>query len=56
MKYEVYKDTSYQHRWRLKAANGKIIANAGEGYTNKADCLAAIQLVKGSGSAPIEEV
>lgn len=56
MFYELYKDTMTQWRWRLKAANYRTIANSGEAYHNKADALAAIQLVKSSGSAPIREV
>lgn len=32
-------------RWRLKAANHKIIAS-GQGYTNKSDCEHAINLMK----------
>ena len=55
MHYYVYKDTAGQWRWRLYAANAKIIANSGEGYFNKADCLSAIGLVKSSTSAPIRE-
>ena len=42
-------------RWRLRAANNKIIAESGEAYVNKQDCLAAIQLVKNSAGAPIYE-
>ena len=30
---EYYKDQKGEHRWRLKARNGKIIADSGEGYT-----------------------
>jgi uncharacterized protein YegP (UPF0339 family) len=56
MTYEVYKDTAGQWRWRLKAANGKIVASSGEGYANKADCIHAIELVKGSASVPVKEV
>ena len=26
------------HRWRMKAANGKIIADGGEAYTRKPSC------------------
>lgn len=37
------------------AANSRKIANSGEGYYNKADCLAAINLVKGSTNAPVYE-
>ena len=54
MKYNVYRDYLNQWRWRLKAANGKIIADSGEGYVNYGDCIHAIGLVKSSGAAPIE--
>lgn len=33
-KFEIYKDSSGQFRFRLKAPNGEIIA-AGEAYTTK---------------------
>ena len=55
MKYHVYKDASGEWRWRLKAANGNIVADSGEGYSAKADCVAGIQSVKGSGGAPVVE-
>lgn len=53
MAYHVYVDANRQWRWRLVAANNRTIANAGEGYHNKADCLSAINLVKGSSTAPV---
>jgi uncharacterized protein YegP (UPF0339 family) len=53
MYYEVYKDNSGKWRWRLVAANSRIIATSGEGYTNHSDCLDAIDLVKSSQDAPI---
>lgn len=56
MYYEVYKDAQGQWRWRLKAANHEKIASSGEGYTNKQDCLHAIELVKSSSNAPTHEV
>lgn len=56
MAYYVYKDTQSQWRWRLVAANNRIIANSGEGYWNKTDCLGAINLVKGSYNAPVHEI
>ena len=34
---------------------GNTVADSGEGYINKADCLAGIELVKGSKDAPIVE-
>lgn len=55
MKYCTYEDTAGEWRWRLKAANGRIIAVSGEGYVRKADCEAAIALVKGSSSAPVSD-
>lgn len=55
MTYWIYKDAQNQWRWTLEAANNRKIANSGEGYYNKQDCLAAIQLVKGSAAAPIKE-
>jgi uncharacterized protein YegP (UPF0339 family) len=53
MAYYVYKDARSQWRWRLKASNGRIIADSGEGYYNKQDCLSAISLVQGSANAPV---
>jgi uncharacterized protein YegP (UPF0339 family) len=55
MAYWMYKDVQGYWRWRLVAANNRIIANSGEGYANKGDCLSAIYLVQGSGNAPIYE-
>jgi uncharacterized protein len=55
MKYCIYKDAKGEWRWRLRAKNGEIIADSGEGYTSKANCEAAIKLVKGSGDAPTED-
>lgn len=56
MKFEVFKEKTAatsllasgagDWRWRLRAANGRIIANSGEGYINREDCLHAISLVK----------
>jgi len=56
MEYHVYRDTQYQYRWYLIAANNRKIANSGEGYHNRADCLAAISLVKGSSHVPVRDV
>lgn len=44
--FELYRDKGKEYRWRLKAANGRIMADSGEGYTNKADCSAGIEWVK----------
>lgn len=55
MTYYMYRDTNNQWRWRLVAANNRTIASSGEGYRNESDCLAAIDLVKGSSSAPVRK-
>jgi uncharacterized protein YegP (UPF0339 family) len=50
MYFEIYPHTvglSRQWGWRLKAANHKTIA-AGESYFNKADCIHAVNLLKGT--------
>lgn len=55
MAYYLYRDTVGQWRWYLKAANGRKLADSGEGYYNKNDCLHAVGLVKGSGLTPVYE-
>lgn len=56
MYFELYTDTADQWRWRLKAANGRIVATSGEGYVNKADAVHGIDLVKGTNtSTPVRE-
>jgi uncharacterized protein YegP (UPF0339 family) len=66
MYYEIYQMTptlalgllnsAGDWRWRLKAANHKIIAS-GQGYTNKQDCLHAIELMKSTTTrTPVNEV
>jgi uncharacterized protein YegP (UPF0339 family) len=56
MRFHVYKDVAGYWRWRLLAANNRTIADSGEGYNNKQDCLSAIDLVKLAYSAPVYEV
>lgn len=56
MHFKLYKDAASQWRWRLIAANGRIIADSGEGYVNKSDAVAGIDLVKGTdASTPVKE-
>ena len=45
-KVEFFKDKAGEYRWRLKATNGRIIADSAEGYKNQADCEAGFELVK----------
>lgn len=53
MAYYIYQDSQRQWRWYLTAANGKKVADSGEGYWNRQDCLDGIALVKSSHAAPI---
>lgn len=46
MKFVLYRDQPGEFRWRLVASNGRIIADSGEGYKNKADCAAMIESIK----------
>jgi uncharacterized protein YegP (UPF0339 family) len=55
MYYEKYLDRLYQWRWRLYAANNRIIAESGESYHNEGDCDHAIHLVKSSEAAPVKK-
>lgn len=52
--FYVYIDIQGQWRWTLFAANGRKIADSGEGYHNKQDCVHAINLVASSDGAPIK--
>lgn len=52
-KFEVYLDKAGEHRFRLKATNGEIIA-VSEGYTSLAGCENGIESVKKN--APDAEV
>ncbi len=55
MYFQIYRDVGLGWRWRLRAGNHRIIADSGESYRNKQDCLAAVSLVKGAANAPIYE-
>ena len=54
MHFELYLDESLEYRWRLRAANGQVIAVSGEGYKDIADCQHGMKLViEGAPSAPV---
>jgi uncharacterized protein len=50
--YIVYKDKAGEYRWQF-VSNGNKIADSGEGYINKADCLNGIRLMKESADAEV---
>jgi uncharacterized protein YegP (UPF0339 family) len=51
--FEVYKDKAGEFRFRLKAANGQVIA-VSEGYKSKASCMNGIESVKSN--APVATI
>jgi uncharacterized protein YegP (UPF0339 family) len=53
--YYSYKDQKGEWRWRLKASNGRILADSGEGYSSEQECLDDIKRVKGSADAPVKK-
>ncbi len=56
MYYEIYKDKAGEWRWRLKARNGRIVANSGEGYKRKSSALKMIMKIKvAAWGLPIQE-
>jgi len=52
-KFEIYQDTAGKYRFRLKAANGEVIA-VGEAYESKDGCKNGIESIKTN--APIAEI
>jgi uncharacterized protein YegP (UPF0339 family) len=45
-RFEVYKDSQGEYRWRLKSSNGVVIAASGEGYASPTAAERAIEAVK----------
>lgn len=52
-KFELYADKAGKFRFRLKAANGQVIAT-GQDYTTKAAAIKGIESIKTN--APIAEI
>ena len=46
MKFQFYQDDKGEWRWRLVAHNGKILADSGEGYVNRAAMLKTVKRIK----------
>lgn len=45
-RFIIYRDRLGEFRWRLRAANGRIIADGAEGYRTKRGCLNGMGLVQ----------
>ena len=50
-KFELYKSSNGEFRWRLKSGNGQIIATSGEGYTSKSGAQNGIDALKRDAAA-----
>jgi uncharacterized protein len=56
MYFTLFRDAADEWRWTLHASNHRKIADSGEGYVNKADAVAGIDLVKSASAAtPVQE-
>lgn len=54
--WEVYKTKGGKFRFRLRATNGEIIAQASEGYERKDSALHGIESCKANANAPIKDL
>jgi len=57
-KLEIYRDGRREWRWRLRASNGRIMADSGEGYRRRASVWKAVDRVRSilTGEVPVVEV
>ena len=46
MKFLIYKDAQNFFRWKLIAANGRNVANGGEGFTKRVGVQRSIACIK----------
>jgi uncharacterized protein YegP (UPF0339 family) len=44
--FRIYRDKRDEWRWRLRAPNGRTVADSGEGYSSYADAHAAVLRMK----------
>lgn len=56
MRFEMYRDSTGEWRWRLRARNGEVVADSGEGYKRREDCEHGIELVRQSAEAKIVDM
>ncbi|MFF2244027.1 YegP family protein [Arthrobacter sp. NPDC058130] len=54
-KYEVYKDKSGGFRFRLKAANGEVIASS-QSYKTKASAMGGVESVKKNAASAVVDL
>lgn len=44
--FEIYQDAGKAFRWRLKAANGNILATPGQGFSTKRACRDSVERIQ----------
>lgn len=52
-RFEIYQDAHDEWRWRLVHANGKILADSGEGYTQRAGASRSARRLAAYTKAPV---
>lgn len=55
MFFQMYKDTRGEWRWALIGGNGRVIADSAEGYRDKRDCRAGIELVREAAGVEVRD-
>lgn len=54
--FQLFKDNASEWRWRMVAGNGRIVADSGEGYSEKSSAKRAIENVQGdAGGADVSD-
>lgn len=46
MNFELYEDNAGEYRWRLRADNGEIVGDSGEGYASKSGARDAVDSIR----------
>lgn len=45
--FELYQDKAKKWRWRIKARNGQVLGDSGEGYATRSNCQEAVDRLNG---------
>ena len=56
MRFELYRDSGGEWRWRLRVPNGNVVADSAEGYVRREDCEHGIALVRACADATVVDM
>lgn len=56
MRIDIYQDARGYWRWRLRAANHKIVAESGEGYSARHKAVDAVERLAGPDKVPFGDL